>query len=303
MDRPRLGVMYRRHLPPERLGDMARLVEAEGLDEMWVVEDCFWAGGMTAATAALAATETLTVGLGIAPAVVRNAAMAAMEVAGIARMFPGRFIAGFGHGVTRWMAQIGALPESQLAALEETLVVVRRLLAGERCSLEGAYVCINDVQLVFPPAMPPPLLCGAVGPRSLEMSGRVADGVVLPEGSSPAYIRAAIARMDQPGAACVVYVLFAVADDPREAHAAVQPALDLFTSDGLDTRLAALGVNEAVSSAERVERYAIAGTPQYCAAAIRELYRAGAQSVVLVPQLADQDAQIRRAAREVLPLL
>jgi 5,10-methylenetetrahydromethanopterin reductase len=303
MDRPRLGVMYRRHLPPERLGDMARLVEAEGLDEMWVVEDCFWAGGMTAATAALAATETLTVGLGIAPAVVRNPAVAAMEVAGIARMFPDRFIAGFGHGVTRWMAQIGALPESQLAALEETFVVVRRLLAGERCSFEGAHVRINDVQLVFPPAIPPPLLCGAVGPRSLEMTGRVADGVVLPEGSSPAYIRAAIARMAQPGAACVVYVLFAVSDDPREAEAAVQPSLDLFTSDGLDTRLAALGVAEAVSSAERVERYAIAGTPQHCAAAIRELYRAGAQSVVLVPQLADQDAQIRRAAREVLPLL
>jgi alkanesulfonate monooxygenase SsuD/methylene tetrahydromethanopterin reductase-like flavin-dependent oxidoreductase (luciferase family) len=97
--------------------------------------------------------------------------------------------------------------------------------------------------------------------------------------------------------------LFAVSDDPREAQSAVQPALDLFTSDGLDTRLAALGVAESASSAERVERYAIAGTPQHCAAAIRELYYAGAESVVLVPQLPDQEAQIRRAAREVLPLL
>jgi alkanesulfonate monooxygenase SsuD/methylene tetrahydromethanopterin reductase-like flavin-dependent oxidoreductase (luciferase family) len=201
------------------------------------------------------------------------------------------------------MTQIGALPESQLAALEETFVVVRQLLAGERCSFEGTYVDINDVQLVFPPAVPPPLLCGAVGPRSLEMTGRVADGVVLPEGSSPAYIRAAVARMAQPDAMCVVYVLFAVADDPLEARSAVQPSLDLFSSDGVDTRLAALGVTEAVSSAERTDRYAVAGTPQHCAAAIRELYRAGAQSVVLVPQLADQHAQILRAAREVLPLL
>ena len=135
------------------------------------------------------------------------------------------------------------------------------------------------------------------------MTGRVADGVVLPEGSSPAYIRAAIARMAQPGATCVVYVLFAVADDPREAQSAVQPSLDVFTSDGLDTRLAALGVEEAVGSAERTHLYAIAGTPQHCAAAIRELYSAGAQSVVLVPQLPDQKAQILRAAREVLPLV
>ncbi len=282
---------------------MARLVEAEGLDEMWVVEDCFWAGGMTAATAALAATESLTIGLGIAPAVVRNPAIAAMDIAGIARMFPARFIAGFGHGVARWMMQIGALPESQMAALEETFVVVRRLLAGEQFSFEGAHVTINDVQLVFPPGIPPPLLCGAVGPKSLEMAGRVTDGVVLPEGSSPPYIRAAMARMAQPGATCVAYVLFAVADDPLEAQAAVQPAIDIFCSDGLDTRLAALGITESVSSVQRTDRYAIAGTPPHCAASIRELYSAGAQTVVLVPQFDDQEAQIVRAAREVLPLL
>ena len=282
---------------------MARLVEAEGLDEMWVVEDCFWAGGMTSATAALATTETLTVGLGIAPAVVRNPAIAAMEIAAIARMFPGRFLAGFGHGVKRWMRQIGALPQSQLAALEETFVVVRRLLSGERVSFAGSHIDISDVQLVFPPDHPPPLICGAVGPKSLEMIGRVADGVVLPEGSSSAFVRAAIARMANPGATCVVYVLFAVTDDPLEAEAAVQPSIDLFTAGGVDTRLADLGTVEAVSSAEQVQRYAVAGTPSQCAAAIRDLHSAGAQSVVLVPQLADQEAQILRAARDVVPLL
>ena len=295
--------MYRRHLPPERIGQVARLVEAEGLDEMWVVEDCFWAGGMTSATAALATTETLTVGLGIAPAVVRNPAIAAMEIAAIARMFPGRFLAGFGHGVKRWMRQIGALPQSQLAALEETFVVVRRLLSGERVSFAGSHIDISDVQLVFPPDHPPPLICGAVGPKSLEMIGRVADGVVLPEGSSSAFVRAAIARMANPGATCVVYVLFAVTDDPLEAEAAVQPSIDLFTAGGVDTRLADLGTVEAVSSAEQVQRYAVAGTPSQCAAAIRDLHSAGAQSVVLVPQLADQEAQILRAARDVVPLL
>ena len=57
--------------------------------------------------------------MGIVPAVARNAAITAMEMAGLGRLFPGRFVAGFGHGLASWMQQIGALPPSQLAALEE----------------------------------------------------------------------------------------------------------------------------------------------------------------------------------------
>ena len=57
--------------------------------------------------------------------VVRNAAVAAMEMSGVARLFPGRFIAGFGHGVADWMRQIGALPPSQLAAFDETVDAIR----------------------------------------------------------------------------------------------------------------------------------------------------------------------------------
>ena len=124
------GVMFRRERPPEELQPFARFVQTAGLDELWIVEDCFWAAGLSAVTAALAATETLTVGLGIAPAVARNPAITAMEMAGIARMFPGRFVAGLGHGVADWMRQIGALPASQLAALDESIDAIRRLLKG-----------------------------------------------------------------------------------------------------------------------------------------------------------------------------
>jgi 5,10-methylenetetrahydromethanopterin reductase len=303
MDRLRLGVMFRRHLPPERLREFARRVEAEGLDELWVVEDCFWAGGISAATAALAATDHVAVGLGIAPAVVRNPAIAAMEIAGIARMFPGRFVAGFGHGVAAWMKQIGALPDSQLAALEETMVAVRRLLGGESLTFHGDHVDIDDAKLVFPPAPIPLILSGVTGPKSLEMTGRVADGVLLPEGSSPSYVGAAFQRMANPAAGCTVYVLFAVADDRSEAQDAVLPAINDFAASGVDERLAKLGRVEEVADADLVRRYAVAGTPEDCAAALRELQDAGAQSIVLVPQLHDQEDQIQRAAREIVPLL
>jgi hypothetical protein len=37
-----------------------------------------------------------------------------MEVAALARLHPGRFIPGFGHGVRTWMEQVGAAVESPL---------------------------------------------------------------------------------------------------------------------------------------------------------------------------------------------
>lgn len=308
-----VGVMYRRHRPPEDLVACARLVELEGFDELWVVEDCFWAGGMTAASVALAVTTRLQVGFGIAPAVARNAAVTAMDVAGLARTFPGRLVFGVGHGVADWMRQIGAFPASQLAALEETIDAVRRLLAGERVSTSGRHVHLDDVQLVFPPDPAPPVLVGATGPRSLDVAARVADGLMLPEASSPAFVRAAIDRGTAGRASvpdrrprCAVYVLFAVDDDAAVARGAVAEAVDVFAPGPGDERLALLGVDPGdvapPGSAARIDRFAVAGTAHDCAAAIRRLIEAGATSVVLVPH-GDEDEQIRRAAREVLPLV
>ncbi len=305
---PAFGVMYRRHRPPEDLAACARLVELEGFDELWVVEDCFWAGGMSAASVALAVTARLRVGFGIAPAVARNAAIAAMDAAGLARMFPARFVLGVGHGVADWMRQIGALPPSQLAALEETVDVLHRLFAGQRVTVDGAYVHLDDVELVFPPTSAPPVLVGATGPKSLDVAARVADGLMLPEASSPAYVRAAIQRATRGGVEpmCAVYVLFAVDDDASVAREAVAAAVDQFAPGSGDWRLEMLDVDAGdvppSGSVERIERFAVAGTAAECAAAIRRLVDAGATSVVLVPH-GDEDEQIRRAAREVLPLL
>ena len=51
------------------------------------------------ASAALARTESVRVGLGLMPAPLRNPALATMEVATVARLFPGRFVPAVGHGV------------------------------------------------------------------------------------------------------------------------------------------------------------------------------------------------------------
>jgi 5,10-methylenetetrahydromethanopterin reductase len=188
----RLGAMFDRARQPEELVGFARHCEQLGLDEMWVVEDCFWTGGISSATVALAATERITVGIGIAPAPLRNPALLAMEIAALARYFAGRVSCGIGHGVRDWMEQVGALAESQLALLEETIVAVRALLHGDTVNVDGRYVKLRDVALVHPPAIVPPVISGVMKPKSLAISGRVADGTLLSEETTPESLRAAI---------------------------------------------------------------------------------------------------------------
>jgi len=177
--------MFRREFAPEHLVWFARRAEALGFDELWVVEDLGYHGGFTQATAALAATERLGVGLGIAPAVARNAAYAAMEIATLSRLFPGRFHMGFGHGMEEWIAQVGATPISWLAALGEVSAAAKALVAGQRVTVSGRHVQLDDVALAHPATALPPVSLGVRGPKSIELAAQVADGVILAEGSGP----------------------------------------------------------------------------------------------------------------------
>ena len=95
------GVVFRPPSPPESLRDVAVAAEAAGVAELWLWEDCFWEGGLTAPTAALAWSERLRIGIGLLPVALRNPALTAMEIAGLARLHPGRFAAALGHGLLR----------------------------------------------------------------------------------------------------------------------------------------------------------------------------------------------------------
>ncbi|MBL8133476.1 MAG: LLM class flavin-dependent oxidoreductase [Anaerolineae bacterium] len=303
-----LGVMFRRENPPEALPTYARQVEAMGLDELWVVEDCFYAGGLTSAAVALAVTDRVRVGLGIMPGVARSPAFSAMEIAALARMYPGRFLPGMGHGMADWMKQIGVFPKSQLAALSETAEVVRRLLAGETVTFHGQHVHHDRVKLEFPPTEAPPLTLGVRGPRSLAMSGRSADGTILAELSSPAYVRWARERI-QAGQAeagragaphrLTVYMLYAVDDDAAAARRRLRPLIASWLSYGQVDYLRPLGIeeeaNDLLARGGRealeagmpdawIDQMAVVGTPDDCAAAVQRLVDAGADSVGFVTE-------------------
>ena len=291
----RVGVRYDRALPPQGLVEFARTVEAAGADELWVVEDLGYAGSISAATAALAGTSRIVVGIGVAPAPLRNPALLAMELAATASMFPQRLIAGLGHGVTEWMAQVGATPSSPLALLEEAVTAVRALLRGAPVTLHGREIHLDDVKLVHPPEHVPDVVTGVVRPRSLELSGRVADGTVLAEGNGPAGIEAALARIAAGRKAATGPVgphrLIVFTHLLADGHGAGRAALD----DLLAGQAAWLGSKpEQMFSASGPQ-----GTAAEAAARVRELWAAGADSVVLRPFGQDPVGQVTATLAEL----
>jgi 5,10-methylenetetrahydromethanopterin reductase len=226
---PRIGVMFDCNRAPEELPEFAAALEAAGADDLWVVEDLGWNGGVSAAALALAATTRLRVGIGIAPAPFRSPAVYAMEIATLARIHPGRIVAGIGHGVGDWMRRIGNAPKSPLSLLEESIVAIRDLLNGETVSVDGREVFLEEIKLVHPPSVVPPIVTGVVKPKSLELSGRVANGTILVEGLQPAQITEAIGHIRRGGAGddheIITFAFLHVEDDPEQAAAIRTTAL------------------------------------------------------------------------------
>jgi 5,10-methylenetetrahydromethanopterin reductase len=307
-----LGVVFPAHAPAEDLPRFAARAEALGYDELWVIEDCFLSGGLTLATAALAATERIHVGVGLLPAAVRNAAIVAMEVGTLGRMFPGRLTVAFGHGVESWMTQIDARPAKRLAALSEVVVAVRRLLAGETVDTAGSFVSLHSVVLDPPPTVAPTIVVGTAGPRGIALAGRRAQGLLLPEGCGPTFVadakEIAEAAAETPAAPprMVAYAWLRI-DEDEPARLALTDAVSHWVNSGLfPGPVSAVGIDAPPPAGRPVSRaladeLSVVGTADQCGQAVGRFAGAGVDSLVLAAIGSDYSEQYERFADEVLP--
>ncbi|MEU8679274.1 LLM class flavin-dependent oxidoreductase [Streptomyces sp. NPDC048560] len=299
---PSVGVMLPRDLPSHDFMPFARRAEELGFHDLWVVEDLGYRGGIAQAAAVLAGTGRIRVGIGLLPVGSRNPGFAAMEIATLAQLFPGRLDVGVGHGMPDWMRSVDAWPASPLTLLEEYVTAVRQLLRGENVRSDGRYVRLDGVGLE-PSALPssvPDVLAGVRGPKSLAVSGRVADGTVLAEPVAPAYVREAIGHIapHRPHR-IVAYNVASVDADPAVAVAAARPALEWIGDPDWHAHIAPLPFAEAFRElrsqcATRTEfarrmpeawvaELALAGTPEQVRARLDALREAGVTHSVLAP--------------------
>lgn len=325
----RLGILMHGTASAADIAPLAAAVEAAGFDEFWVSEDYFMLSGFSSAAIALAATQRLRIGLGAVASVARHPAVMAMETATLATAFPGRFDLAIGHGVPAWMRQMGLLPKSPLTAMRECVTGAKALLAGETLDAAGQYFTFDAVTLAHK-APEQKILTAVVGPKSIDLTGEVGDGLLISVLAGPRYVAAARARMTKAAAAAgrseelslPTYVIAAIDEDAATARAAIKPMLAFYLSIMGPTDLTGCyGINDQLADmiarggAEVIERempdewlewLGVWGTPDHCVAQIRALNEAGATSVVLMFVAHDSEAisaQIDLCARAILPAL
>ncbi|MBD3942472.1 LLM class flavin-dependent oxidoreductase [Microbacterium sp. NEAU-LLC] len=280
----RIGAIFNPYThTPDEFHDAVTAAERARLPELWIWEDCFRQSAFATAGAALAWTESLRIGIGIAPMPLRNVAATAMEIASIERLFPGRLLPGVGHGVLEWMGQAGARVASPLTLMREYVPALRGLVAGEQVTTTGRYVTLDAVQLNHPPVTPPPVYAAAEGPKTLRLSGEVADGTVLDSGHTAAEYQTAVAA-----------IRGARAEASRgDGHDVVAYVVTAFGADSEARAIADVG--DKPDPAER----ALWGDPAQVAAGARRYFDAGVDDVVLLPASRGDIAEFYAAAGEV----
>ncbi|WP_426564600.1 LLM class flavin-dependent oxidoreductase [Angustibacter sp. McL0619] len=288
----KLGLIFTPSFRPDLLAGVARAADQSGLDELWLFEDCFKAGGVATVTAALAWTERVHVAIGLLPLPLRNVAATTMEAVTLERMFPGRLKLGVGHGVQDWMAQVGARVGSPLTLMREQVDAMRRLLAGERVTTSGRYVQLDDVVMEWPPQSQLNLHIGAEGPRTLELSGQIGDGTIITSGTSPDAVRAALQHVHAGRAS-------AGRTGPHEVSAFVFVATGADGEERLQREYARWGGLDPSSD------IGVAGDAADVAAAARRWVDAGVTSVAFQPTADEPDLEglARFLGTEVRPLV
>ncbi len=189
------------------------VVEAEklGLDDCWVAEA--WGSDAPSALGFLAArTHRIRLGSGVMQVGTRSPVLIAQTAATLADMSDGRFLLGLGPSGPQVLEGLHGVPfASPLARMRETVDVVRRALSGERVVHDGEHVRIplpggqgRPMRLSTTPREVPVYLA-SMSPRTLRLTGRVADGWLgtsfVPEGAGDAYFTHLDAGLAEAGRA------------------------------------------------------------------------------------------------------
>jgi 5,10-methylenetetrahydromethanopterin reductase len=177
--RGELGLSIASHsgLAPARIGALAGAAELAGFSAVFVAEGHGDALGLCHPV--IAATSRVRVGTAITNAALRPPVLAAKTAAQLDQAAGGRFILGLGVANTVMNARFGIAPFAPLPLIEEYVDVIRTVLRGED-GYDGQVFRTGMVPLDSPPVRADlPIYLAALGPRMLELAGRIADGVIL----------------------------------------------------------------------------------------------------------------------------
>jgi alkanesulfonate monooxygenase SsuD/methylene tetrahydromethanopterin reductase-like flavin-dependent oxidoreductase (luciferase family) len=309
------------------LGQAAERLDYAGV---WVADSHSVMRGAFEILAVLAArTRRIALATGVTHTVTRHPAVIANSIATLDELSGGRAILGIGVGESA-VHNLGLEPE-KLSVFASKLQVIRALLRGEEAEYEGA-----RIRMPWSTSRAP-LVLACSGPKSLQLAGRIADGVLFQVGADPSLVRYALdnirhgaesAGRSPAGVKLYMRLACSVGGDRDAARAAVRGYASIaagtvfrtvpreYFSDGLWNDLARFkaqydyaehGRNEARHAGLLTERIvdavAIAGTPEEAVPRLRQLAGLGIAAFVWPAAMPDPLPYLEAFSRQVMPHL
>ena len=307
-----LSIASHSGLLPARIGALAGAAEQAGFSAVFVAEG--HGDALSLCHPVAAGTSRVRLGTAITNAALRPPVLAAKTAAQLDQTSGGRFILGLGVANTVMNGRFGIAPFAPLPMIEEYVGVIRAVLRGDAAGYDGQVFRTGMVPLDSPPVRADlPVYLAALGPRMLELAGRIADGVILnlmtpaQAGQAASVVRAAARAAGRDPAsveiACVVHCC--VSHDAAAAAAAARAIVLRYVmhpaaprlfgeagGDGGDVDLR--GVRELVLAGDRTraagqvpqqvaDGFVAHGGATQCAARLADYRSAGVDLPVLFP--------------------
>lgn len=180
--------------------DYVRYAEEKGFDAIWQAESRLVRDAIVPMAAYAAVTENIVIGSGVINNWTRNIGLLASTYLTLDDLAPNRIICGIGAWWDPLAKNVGIERRKPLLAMKETIEVFRRLLNMEQVTFHGEFHQVDGIELdVVHGRREPrnvPVYIGATGPKMMELTGEIADGVVLNYCVPPDYNNQAMERLE-----------------------------------------------------------------------------------------------------------
>jgi alkanesulfonate monooxygenase SsuD/methylene tetrahydromethanopterin reductase-like flavin-dependent oxidoreductase (luciferase family) len=248
---------------------------------------------MEAMTFAAACTDTLRLGCTVFVSTLHIPTQLAKSTSSLDQLSRGRLEVGVGSGGKhRPYAAFGMQPDHYLTRFTEGVELIKKLWTQENIDHAGQFWQLSGATITPRPFQKPhpPLWFGGSGPKALRRALELGTGF-FGAGSTPTaafadQVRFVRSENAKPDFEIAKRVYIAVDADAARARERVNAELTALYG----------GLSPAVEAA------AIAGTPDDCVRAVREVINAGAELVLFTP-LYDQAEHADLIANEIIPAL
>ena len=200
MDRVALYLQDKHRIRDEM--ELARYAEQKGFEAIWHAESRLARDALTPLAAIAVVTDKIKLGTGVINNWTRNVGLTAASFLTLDELSGGRTMLGIGAWWDPLAWKVGIERRKPLKAMREYVTVLQRLFRMENVTFEGEFVTVRDIRLdvVYGDPNTPraiPIYIGATGWDMIELTGMIADGLLLNYLVSPEYNRQALEHLKQ----------------------------------------------------------------------------------------------------------